>query len=210
MSNNECRIMFHKYKTIVNTEFLEDIATWIRSKGYDYLMYLSYPDGDNFRILLKEGIRRMIAEKGAIVFVRESTGFYLNYNGHSLEISIDDSNLSKGYNDTQLSFDLDKFIIELTKELYYRLNPERVFSHYLNDPIHLPPSDEELSELITGINIFSPKLVKKIGREKLLSSQVYKVEELKDGGILLLRAQNPRQKGPTSTKELSEYLFGKK
>ena len=56
-------------------------------------------------------------------------------------------------------------------------------------------------------NFFGPKLVKKIGREKLLSAPSWKTEELEDGGILLIL-------GPTtypidreiSRKEVEKHL----
>jgi len=52
----------------------------------------------------------------------------------------------------------------------------------LTSPINL--------KYIYSINIFGPEIVKKIGREKLLSAPSGKTEELMDGGILLMLGTN--------------------
>lgn len=86
--------------------------------------------------------------------------------------------------------------IELSKELYKSTNPAFVGGEADNPDEYTPmPTKGELDKgIIKDIlwfNIFPPKFVRKIGREKLLSAPAWKVEELDDGGILLVLTEHP-------------------
>ncbi len=94
-----------------------------------------------------------------------------------------------------------ELLLELVKSLYQVIQPIYGYwdwdAHipwmwnYLEDP-DIPRQLENLElDRIYWVNFFSPNLVKKIGREKLLSAPSYKTEELKDGGILLMAGSEP-------------------
>lgn len=76
--------------------------------------------------------------------------------------------------------------INLCKEVFNRLNfVHGAFrSQYLDD---IPLNEEDfLKKLPNIVNFYSKPLVDKFGREKLLSAPARKVEELENGGIMLL------------------------
>jgi len=97
---------------------------------------------------------------------------------------------------------LDK-LIEFVTDLYYFLKPLAVI-HCAGENYCWALEDlkcfdyktlkkEGKPKIIGSFNIFSPEIVKNIGRDKffMLKRIVYKVEELKDGGILLQINRNP-------------------
>ncbi|MDY7081460.1 MAG: hypothetical protein SXQ77_03420, partial [Halobacteria archaeon] len=58
----------------------------------------------------------------------------------------------------------------------------------------LQPSKEEILDIkmnLSIINVFSQKLVRKIGEKKLLSAPAWKVEELENDSILIVTQDNP-------------------
>ncbi len=90
-------------------------------------------------------------------------------------------------NTIELSIELYKF----TKALYVYGGRENSIS----DEYNIKPTKDELIggavKNLFWINILSPHFVKIIGRKKLLSAQTWKVEEMGDGGILLILTPNP-------------------
>lgn len=81
--------------------------------------------------------------------------------------------------------------VKLCKEVFNSFN--FVYGAYrmgIHERIPLN-SDEFLYERPTNVNFYSKPLVDKIGREKLLSTPAYKVEELRNGGVMLLACQEP-------------------
>ncbi len=87
-----------------------------------------------------------------------------------------------------------EIILKLGRKLYEYLSPIYGFGEYGIGWREIPSEDEILSGNIRHLcwaNFFSPAFVQKIGREKLLSAPAWKVEELNDGGILLVLAPNP-------------------
>ena len=65
-------------------------------------------------------------------------------------------------------------------------------------------------ELFVGwITFFSPELVKKYGKEKLLSAPAYKAEELSDGGILIRASYGPALSGFPSEEEIKKRKLKK-
>ncbi len=109
-------------------------------------------------------------------------------------------------------------LINIIKNLYLKTKPlivqyydgEELEDEYISTYEQL--IKEGKSKIITGLTILSPEIVKNIGREKILSAPVYKVEELEDGGILILLDENPFNHGflTKKVKEVSEYLLGTK
>lgn len=95
-----------------------------------------------------------------------------------------------------------KVFLDIGKQLYDLAHPlygcAEYEGYFWNEdpPFH---NDEEIKEIIYDlkvkyiywVNFFGPKLVQKIGREKLLSAPSWKTEELKDGGILLMLGPTP-------------------
>jgi len=97
---------------------------------------------------------------------------------------------------------LDK-LVEFVTDLYYFLKPLAVI-HCAGENYCIALSDlkcfdyktlkkEGKPKIIGSFNIFSPEIVNNVGRDKffMLKRIVYKVEELKDGGILLQINRNP-------------------
>lgn len=85
-------------------------------------------------------------------------------------------------------------LIELSKKLYTYLSPVYGFGEYGIGWREVPSKDDILSgnvKRFCWVNFIPKNLVKKMGIEKLLSAPVWKVEELDDGGILLVLAPNP-------------------
>jgi hypothetical protein len=107
-------------------------------------------------------------------------------------------------------------LINLIKNLYLKTKPLMVI-YYNSEELegkYLPTYEQLIKEgkpkIITGLTILSPEIVKNIGRERILSAPVYKVEELEDGGILILLDENPFNHGflTEKVKEVSKYLLG--
>lgn len=132
----------------------------------------------------------------------------------SIFINLDDSSFESGIPNITLSVEpvyftededesdsfyykksVDK-IIELSKELYLIAKPAFVGGEG-SDPYELTPKlvKEDLKrgtiKNLFWFNIFPPKLVEKIGKEKLLSAPGWLVEELADGGIMLVLTRHP-------------------
>jgi len=97
---------------------------------------------------------------------------------------------------------LDK-LVEFVTDLYYFLKPLAVI-HCAGENYCWALEDlkcfdyktlkrEGKPKIIGSFNIFSPEIVNNVGRDKffMLKRIVYKVEELKDGGILLQINRNP-------------------
>lgn len=80
---------------------------------------------------------------------------------------------------------VEKFI-ELGKSLYEHLEP--FVGYMFTDSVRILPSSEELNSVINevaGFTFFSPQLIDRIGRKKILSTPAHKIEVLSDGGILM-------------------------
>lgn len=76
--------------------------------------------------------------------------------------------------------------IELGKSLYEYLEP--FVGYIFPDTDRILPDSDELNSVIrklSGITFFSPGLIDRIVREKVLSAPAYEIEELSDGGILI-------------------------
>jgi len=91
---------------------------------------------------------------------------------------------------------IQKKVLELAKVVYDTIHPEiGLFSYSLPEGL----STDEYENWLSSINFYGPKLVKKIGKEKILSTPAYKIEELKEGGVLILL-----NRGTKNTLELIE------
>lgn len=99
--------------------------------------------------------------------------------------------------------------ISVAKILYNFIHPfygegdiEETYTENYN-----PYKDVKLGKIkhIYWINFFSPELVKKIGRETLLSAPSWKTEELKDDGILLMLGPTPYDL-KVEREEVEKYL----
>lgn len=81
--------------------------------------------------------------------------------------------------------------VNLSKELFNRLNfGYGAFRTQYQDDIPFNEQDF-LRENPDIVNFYSYPLVNKIGREKLLSTPAFKVEELENGGLMLLVCAEP-------------------
>lgn len=92
-------------------------------------------------------------------------------------------------------------LIEVAKTVWNALEPKPIYGvgdDALDDPIPFHvfgPSEENILNLkvepyVFWLNFYGPELVKKFGKEKLLSMPAYRVEEL-DDGILFLESPLP-------------------
>ncbi len=79
--------------------------------------------------------------------------------------------------------DLVPLLVEISKLVYEIAEPQFGFSA-LEEDFEYPNYDLEY-ERIGWLTFFGPELVKKYGKKKLLNAPAYKVEELKDGGIMI-------------------------
>mgnify|MGYP005854710721 CR=1 FL=1 len=80
------------------------------------------------------------------------------------------------------------FIDKIAKPIYYKYSCFFGFS-YLSGIDAYEPLIE--MDMISWVTFFGPEFVKKFGKEKLLTTPAYKVEELKDGSILLIIEPTP-------------------
>jgi hypothetical protein len=67
-----------------------------------------------------------------------------------------------------------------------------------------------LRQYAWGVSIYGPELVEKIGREKLLKTPAYKVEELPWGGVWVQVAENPFTAPAETKRAVEKYLELKK
>lgn len=107
-------------------------------------------------------------------------------------------------------------VIELAKTLWNVLEPKPIYGVGDQCPdegvFAICYSDEEISDLkiepnIFWLNFFGSELVKKFGKEKLLTIPAYKVEEL-NGGVMFLKSLLPSdyETGMNTYKEICEHL----
>lgn len=105
-------------------------------------------------------------------------------------------------------------LIEVAKTVWNTLEPKPIYGVGDDVPEEglsiIAPSEEEIVNLkiephIYWLNFYGPELIKKFGKEKLLSMPAYKVEELKDG-ILFIESQFPPFYMPDDTKEVYEKI----
>lgn len=78
---------------------------------------------------------------------------------------------------------------------------------------NLLPSAEQLKagnvNRLFWLNVFSPAMAKRLGRDRVLSAPAWKVEELNDGHVLLVVSNNPVHPSKpwgTAGKRISEHL----
>ncbi len=95
--------------------------------------------------------------------------------------------------DTKERKRIAKNLANLVKDsitVYNAIHPIAGSNCWDNDPstVTLNPTS---AEHITWLTFFGPELVKKFGREKLLSAPAYKIEQFSDGGILLMSGPTP-------------------
>lgn len=104
-----------------------------------------------------------------------------------------------------------EIVIELSKKLYAYLSPIYGFGEYGVGWREIPSKEDILSGNVMRFcwtNFVPNNLVEKMGRKKLLSAPAWKVEELNDGGVLLVLAQNPLNINEVESKkiELMKYF----
>jgi len=113
--------------------------------------------------------------------------------------------------------------LETAKLFYDLLHPHYSLIHSAEDMLEMATvQDPRFGKTILPINLekgfpgiywanfWGPSYVDKLGRKKLLSAPSYKVEELSDGGLLVLTAPSPLVQSNTELKlrckELKDYI----
>jgi hypothetical protein len=81
--------------------------------------------------------------------------------------------------------------VNLCKELFVKFSFIYGQSRSQYEGIIPTDIDEFLKERPNIVNFYSRPLVDKIGREKLLSTPAFKVEELENGGVMLIVCTEP-------------------
>ena len=116
--------------------------------------------------------------------------------------------ISIGFNPTDFRHDFENrnqvmvAILDAMIKVYYFLSPDfgKGGNSYAFGSV-----DGNLRDYLFPINFFGPKEVERIGRRRILAAPAYKVEELKDGGILLLISPNPFE-FQVDPKKVAEFL----
>jgi len=98
---------------------------------------------------------------------------------------------------------ITKEFLKCAKIIYYIVKPEAGAGDH---ELTLEHYNYDLENRIYWINFFLPERVKKIGKEKFLTAPAYKVEELKDGGILLIATKEQGMAGPEITEKIAKHL----
>jgi hypothetical protein len=107
-------------------------------------------------------------------------------------------------------------LIEVAKAVWNTLEPKPIYGVGDDVPEEglsvISPSQEEILNLkiepnIYWLNFYGPELIKKFGKEKLLSIPAYKVEELK-GGVMFLKSPLPfeYEASKRTYKEICEHF----
>ena len=102
--------------------------------------------------------------------------------------------------------DLYPLLLDVCKDLYLAWRP--VYGHIYYHTGMNPDRDEVLRlqiEYLYLVNLFSPELVQKLGRERLLSAPAWKVEELEDGAVFLAPTDYVAHPGYT-LKKVAEHV----
>ncbi len=169
----------------------KNIAKWLEEQIYNH--FYSGENGDGLRLPLSfvpsvwkvydrndDRINRWYpsiqADKAVIVVGTRSSNLYCGPEQSS------ETNKEK-------TFNINNFIKD-SKVVYSAINP--LFGMTLlssdNSILGTMPTNPRH---ITWLTFFGRNLAKKFGREKILSAPAYKVEELSDGGILLMSGPAP-------------------
>ena len=98
-----------------------------------------------------------------------------------------------------------QWFIDYLKENYRYLEPEFAWCDLFDRLAMFEKKDPR--KHVFGMTFYGPEMVEEIGKEKLLSAPVYKVEELENGGILLQLAEQPFFPHPKKyLRGVEEYL----
>ena len=193
----------------LNPIFINNLFYFLVSKGVkynagkyegSYFIYGAEPgkDIEHFEDGIKESTVKLIEIVDTFLkfdLNTTSLGVHLDYFGDKkfhfwisiLQVEQKKSFISIGTNENEI-LDEKTFLsfINLCKEVFEKFN--FAFGAYRNEYMDEIPFNEEdfLKELPDIANFYSKPLVDKIGREKLLSAPATKVEELENGGLMLL------------------------
>lgn len=105
--------------------------------------------------------------------------------------------------------------IELACEAADRLDAMYVygFAAFENSPLSSPEQHPDQSTVTNGdvpdlhwLNVFPPAVVEQLGRETVLSTPAYRIEDLEDGSVLLVVQEFPDEKDVDRWVEVREHL----
>ena len=112
--------------------------------------------------------------------------------------------------------EFSSLFIEWGKKVYALINPYYGHGDYAPyvtktvDAIQHISKEHEIIPMIYWLNFLGPDFVNLIGREKILKAPFWKIEEFRDGGLLLISAPTPfeslSEKGFKRRKEIYEFL----
>ena len=92
-----------------------------------------------------------------------------------------------------------QWFIDYLKKLYLLFNSEFAWCDLFDYLAKFEGKDPQ--KYVFGMTFYGPKIVDEIGRERLLTAPVYKVEELENGGFLLMLGEQPFFPHPKSYRE---------
>ena len=167
-----------------NTWFLGGYSKKVNEKTDSY--YEDMMDGDPSGIRLNNAIKSVADLKGGFIkldfMLDEPADIMLHiYPNEHMNIYI----TTPGVYFRKCNDNFYK-LLNLGKRIYYALSP---IEGYADIDIDIIKRNSKIS--IYWGNFFTPQIVERIGRKKLVSSPAWRMENLEDGGILLILTSNP-------------------
>jgi len=215
-------IEFRIRQRLDNKELVSALVEAVIDLGSVYYAKMGYwSDMDNRGPFggrsLEEAIEVVSADQGDIWFLYNDMSYSLAIHPQPIEklklgyigMRIDHVYLDPSYTEYRLGEKgaLDEClrnaeqIVEIAKAVWNVLEPKPIYGlgDYDIYDWMTTPTDEEILNLkvepyIFILNFYGPELIKKFGKEKLLSMPAYRVEELKDG-LMFFRSPLPHKRG---------------
>lgn len=187
---------FFRENGTIDKGFVENIVEVLQNAECQYLKQYGYWSNEKDDLVLERPLEEAIEVTsiqggGCLAGIQHRDGLDFMVHLHSNKLGMLEVTLSvhRVYLfSTTIEEDIKNanILLNISEKLYDFLHPFYAYADHENER----PEDEELiSKDIKHIywaNFFSPEIVKKIGKEKLLSAPSWKTKKLKDGGILLV------------------------
>ena len=191
--------------TKMTPEFARKFATEVLCNNRLYQTLLS----EETRNKDIETISRCLSEKTSCGFQFSEPGFRGSFSTMSIDFYNPPSDPWFNYDRSRvdiLSFEMQRyeFFIYNRQQVYWFINFMKKVFVYLDGEYGWADHFDYLRKhkyddarrLIYGLTFYSREMVEQIGRERLLTAPVYRVEELENGGIMLQLHEHPFCKIP--------------
>ena len=110
------------------------------------------------------------------------------------------------FDDVRLAIPLADQQCRFARELYHRLLPQLGRTDVTRERAPFPSNDDIVVRHLYWANFFGPRYVERLGRQFLLEAPAHRVEDLDDGGLLLVTRENILDRSSSLDERLISYF----